>query len=67
MSDVDLRDYFAGKAIEGMLHRNSIPRNLPDTHDIRRSTLDEIAVDAYAIADALIAQRSNHSNVRQLK
>jgi len=68
MSELDLRDYFAGKAIEGMLHRNSIPRNLPDTHDIRRSTLDEIAVDAYAIADALLAQRTVPvSSVRQLR
>jgi len=57
MSDVDLRDYFAGKAMEGMLHRNSIARNLPDTHEIRRSTLEEFAIDAYAIADALIAQK----------
>ena len=58
MSDVNLRDYFAGKAIEGMLHRNSIPRSLPDTHEIRRAFLVEIATDAYAIADALIAQRA---------
>lgn len=68
MSDVDLRDYFAGKAIEGMLHRNSIPRNLPDTHDIRCSALEEMAADAYAIADALLAQRSIPvENVRQLR
>ena len=58
MSDVNLRDYFAGKAIEGMLHRNSIPRNLPDTYEIRCSALLEMAADAYAIADALIAQKS---------
>jgi hypothetical protein len=58
MSDVSMRDYFAAKAIEGMLHRNSIPRGLPDTHEIRRAFLAEIATDAYAIADALIAQRS---------
>ena len=61
MNDVDLRDYFAGKAMEWMLHRNSIPRNLPDTHELRRSTLEEFAIDAYAIADALIAQKGRSS------
>ena len=62
MNDVTLRDYFAGKAVEGILHRTSIPRTLPDTRDIRRSTLKEIAADAYAIADALkMRERADHA------
>ncbi|HKQ69260.1 MAG TPA: hypothetical protein VJT73_07975 [Polyangiaceae bacterium] len=58
MSDVALRDYFAGKVIEGMVRDNPIPRDLPGTHHLRGSTLEEMARDAYALADAMLAERT---------
>ena len=66
--DVSLRDYLAGRAIEGLLSGHSIPRDLPDTHHVRRVTLEEMAIDAYAVADAMLLERSKPvENVRSLK
>jgi hypothetical protein len=67
MTDVDVRDYFAAKALEGLLTGRTIPRSLPDTRHVREITLQELAADAYAIADAMLAERANPpDNIRSL-
>jgi hypothetical protein len=67
MTDVNVRDYFAAKALGGLLTGRTIPRSLPDTRHVREVTLQELAADAYAIADAMIAERTNPpDNIRAL-
>jgi hypothetical protein len=67
MTDVNVRDYFAAKALEGLLTGRTIPRSLPDTRHVREITLQELAADAYAIADAMVAERAKPpDNIRPL-
>lgn len=58
MNDIDLRDFFAAQAISGILSTQKIPRDLDQQQQNRRETLKEVARDAYAIADALLAERA---------
>jgi hypothetical protein len=68
MTDVSLRDYFAARALPGLLGGRSIPRDLADTRHVRGITLEELASDAYAVADAMLLERANPTdNVRFLQ
>ena len=50
-SDMALRDYFAAKAMQSMNSR-------PDYDDV---AADAIALDSYALADAMLKARNGHS------
>ncbi len=57
-----LRDWFAGKALTGMMgvrlmKADDIMRNVDDT-STNRTTKDEIAENAYKYADAMLKERS---------
>lgn len=48
--DMTLRDYFAGQALLGMLER------IDTKHP--RGCVDGYAIDCYALADAMLAERN---------
>lgn len=58
MAEISLRDYFAGKAIEGVLQTQKIPRVVDENaRRLRKDTVEELAEQAYVLADALLARR----------
>jgi len=54
-SDASMRDYFAARALSGLLAGDPITWN--KTGRIRKSEMDAIAQAAYSIADAMLAER----------
>jgi len=54
-SDASMRDYFAARALSGLLVGDPITWN--KTGRIRKSEMDAIAQAAYSIADAMLAER----------
>lgn len=58
MPEISLRDYFAAKAIEGILQTQRITRPVDENSQRNRENdLAELARDAYDVADALLARR----------
>ena len=51
-----LRDYFAAKAMQGLL---ASPKEIPNGQD---GTTDYYAMAAYAMADAMIAEREKNND-----
>jgi len=51
---MSLRDWFAGKALQGWLASYA-----PETaHPAKRDTADDVATEAYAMADAMLRARA---------
>ena len=48
MTGMTLRDYFAAKALQGMLASGNLPKTMPDA---------DLAECAYALADAMLKAR----------
>lgn len=55
---MSLRDYFAGQAVGIMITATSAGQHQPRIIEGEAHTLFAIARDAYAIADAMLAERS---------
>lgn len=58
MSNITLRDHFAGMAMQGLLSN----QGLMTTYDGNYCSI--IARDAYEVADAMIAERNKHHKER---
>lgn len=57
-----LRDYFAAAALMGGLANITTLQRLSDSSDAEKNTLGQLfARRSYAIADAMLAERSSHA------
>ena len=54
---MSLRDYFAGQIIAGMMANHQRLINIVTPNDSQRAANSKIAVEAYAMADAMLAAR----------
>lgn len=52
-----LRDYFAAKAMQGFLAAEANPRVGTESEPYSRKYADYLALEAYALADAMLAAR----------
>lgn len=60
MDELTLRDYFAAKALQGLLHNEELDYDNPGL-DVEEQ-VGLIAMDAYRLADAMLQARQSKGN-----
>lgn len=57
---MSLRDWFAGRVLQGLLSNPSTVYQLPDfEQEGGRADLAKLVADSYRVADAMLAERTN--------
>lgn len=57
---IDLRDYFAAKAMQSLLSNQGNIEYIPDADKARNKLLNSLSKDAFDVADAMLKEREKN-------